>query len=210
MWSSSSSIAALRLVFGFAGPSCLAGSVMEYRHGPAAAAAAAAANRHCLELYTRVYKSRHPSSLLSSPLAVRGSLLHSSSYAARPPCAPCLLLRSLLSSHLDPSFNRLCRICLAPLTFPQNPPACHPARCPHSLGPVWCTRRGRRLTVIPRFHFSKSRYIELRVRASLRLSASVLRPVRLGGDRERRRLQDVIPADARGGGGGSRKPRQRE
>ena len=144
MWSSSSSIAALRLVFGFAGPACLAGSVMEYRHGPAAPAAAAA-NRHCLELYTRVYKSRHPSSLLSLLLpwlAVRGSLLRSSSYAAPSAvwCGPCLLLRPLLSvsSHLDPSFNRLCRICLAPLTFPQNPPArlppaIQPAARAHSL-----------------------------------------------------------------------------
>ena len=135
MWSSSSS--------SIAGPAWLGGSVMEYRHGPAAAAAAAA-SRHCLELYTRVYKSRHPSSLLSLLLpwlAVRGSLLRSSSYAAPSAvwCGPCLLLRPLLSvsSHLDPSFNRLCRICLAPLTFPQNPPARPPAIQPaartHSL-----------------------------------------------------------------------------
>ena len=63
-----------------------------------------------------------------------------------------------------------------------------------------CTVRGRRLAVISRFHFSKSRDIELRLRTALCLPASVLRPVRLGGDQERRRLQDVIPADTRGGG----------
>ena len=138
----------------------------------------------------------------------------------RPPCGrgPCLLLRPLLSvySHLDPSFNRLCRICLAPLTFPQNPPApaCHPARCPHSLTLLMLAQYGgatavARLAVISRFHFSKSRDIELRLRTPLCLpAASVLRPVRLGGDQERWRLQDVIPADTRGGGGGSRLPRQ--
>ena len=118
---------------------------------------------------------------------------------------------SPLSSHLDPSFNRLCRICLAPLTFPQNPPArprppaIQPAARAHSL--THSARCGAPAVaspyVIPRFHFSKSRDIELRLRTSLCLpAASVLRPVRLGGDRERRRLQDVIPADTRGGGGG--------
>ena len=132
MWSSSS-YSGVRI----RGPSLLgwlAGSVVDMEPGPAAAA-----NRHCLELYTRVYKSRHPSSL-SSPLAHSAWVPPSPLTPPRPrPCAPCLLLllRSLLSlslslSHLDPSFNRLCRICLAPLTFPQNPPAGQTAARTHS------------------------------------------------------------------------------
>ena len=143
-------------------------------HGPAAAA-----SRHCLELYTRVYKSRHPSSLsLSALLSSRSAWVPPSPLTRRPNRvrhACCFVLSSLSPplSHLDPSFNRLCRICLAPLTFPQNPPACQPsgrpARYSHSVTrPAYCDAgSGRRLAIIPRFHFSKSRDIELRLRRSV-------------------------------------------
>ena len=97
----------------------------------------------------------------------------------RPPCGrgPCLLLRPLLSvsSHLDPSFNRLCRICLAPLTFPQN--------CARSLS-----------LSPPKFQdfifISKCRYMKLRASASppLRLAASANHHV----DSRRPRMTAVV------------------